>query len=72
MTGPTSTPRGERAGRPGTTWEQQLVPMLLEPCDHAEPPPRTVPPLGPWELRGQLTARERANLHDVDLTGEYL
>lgn len=25
MTGPSSTPRGERAGRPGATWEQQLV-----------------------------------------------
>ncbi|MDX3759309.1 hypothetical protein [Streptomyces sp. AK02-04a] len=25
MTGPSSSPRGERAGTPGTTWEQQLV-----------------------------------------------
>ena len=25
MTGPSSTPRGERAGRPGVTWETTLV-----------------------------------------------
>lgn len=25
MSGPSSTPRGERAGRPGTTWNTQLV-----------------------------------------------
>jgi len=25
VTGPSSTPRGEHAGRPGTGWEQQLV-----------------------------------------------
>lgn len=25
MTGPTSTPRGERAGRPGITWDTELV-----------------------------------------------
>ncbi|NUS83693.1 MAG: hypothetical protein HOY75_13340 [Streptomyces sp.] len=25
MTGPTSTPRGERAGQPGITWNTQLA-----------------------------------------------
>jgi hypothetical protein len=25
MTGPSSSPRGERAGTPGTNWEQHLV-----------------------------------------------
>ena len=25
MTAPSSTPRGEKAGRPGVTWEQQIV-----------------------------------------------
>lgn len=25
MTGPSSSPRGERAGRPGVTWEQHPV-----------------------------------------------
>ena len=25
MTGPSSSPRGERAPRPGTTWEQHLI-----------------------------------------------
>lgn len=25
MSGPSSSPRGERAGTPGATWEQQLV-----------------------------------------------
>ena len=25
MTGPSSSPRGERAGTPGATWEQRLV-----------------------------------------------
>jgi hypothetical protein len=25
MTGPSSSPRGERAGTPGVTWEQRLV-----------------------------------------------
>ncbi|MBB6440250.1 hypothetical protein HNQ79_006765, partial [Streptomyces candidus] len=25
MTGPSATPRGEHAGRPGTRWETQLV-----------------------------------------------
>lgn len=25
MTGPSSTPRGERSGRPGVTWETELV-----------------------------------------------
>lgn len=25
MTGPSSTPRGERAGRPGTTWNTTLA-----------------------------------------------
>ncbi|WP_329336146.1 hypothetical protein OG252_13250 [Streptomyces sp. NBC_01352] len=25
MTGPSNTPRGERAGRPGLTWEQHLI-----------------------------------------------
>jgi hypothetical protein len=25
VTGPSSTPRGERAGRPGVTWETTLV-----------------------------------------------
>lgn len=41
MTGPSSAPRGERAGRPGTTWETRLVwtgDEHVVPDDDTEPP----------------------------------
>lgn len=47
-------------------------PMLPEPCDRAEPEPRTVPPLGPWDTLGQLTDRERAHLTTINPPREYL
>jgi hypothetical protein len=39
MTGPTSTPRGERAGQPGTTWEQHLV-RIEQLVDDTAPDPK--------------------------------
>lgn len=36
-------------------------------------PPRTVPPLHPWDLRGQLTDVERAHIEDIAINRrEYL
>ena len=40
MTGPSSTPRGERAPRPGVTWETELVrteTVVDEPDDTSGP-----------------------------------
>jgi hypothetical protein len=39
VTGPSSTPRGEKAGRPGVTWEQQLV-STEQLVDDTTPDPR--------------------------------
>ncbi|MHC3392067.1 hypothetical protein ACLQ2E_21770 [Streptomyces lavendulocolor] len=39
MTGPSSTPRGERAGRPGSRWETELRTTGEQHVpDDAEPP----------------------------------
>ena len=49
------------------------APMPPEPCDRADPQPGPVPPLGPWDLAGQLTDHERAHLTDIALSSqEYL
>jgi hypothetical protein len=38
MTGPSSTPRGERAGRPGVTWDTELVRAEQHIADDAPDP----------------------------------
>lgn len=39
MTGPTSSPRGERAGTPGTTWDTHLVTAeIIVDTDDGESP----------------------------------
>jgi hypothetical protein len=43
MTGPSSTPRGEHPGRPGTTWETRLVvaeTVIPDALDDAPTTPR--------------------------------
>jgi hypothetical protein len=45
VTGPSSTPRGERPGRPGTTWETRLVVVeTVIPDDAPDDAPTTPPP----------------------------
>jgi hypothetical protein len=45
MTGPSSTPRGERPGRPGTHWETRLVVVeTVVPDDDAPDDPPTPRP----------------------------
>jgi hypothetical protein len=56
MTGPSSTPRGEHPGRPGTTWETRLVVVETvipddapddAPTTHRRRPHPTAPPAAP-------------------------
>lgn len=62
MTGPSSTPRSERAGTPGATWEQHLV--RTETVIDDDPDSTTVPgmndPLPPRPNRATRRAIKRA------------
>lgn len=71
----TSSPlHAVRCTTPGCGWHltDQPVPMAPEPCGSGEPAAATVPPLQPWDLRGQLTDVERAHINDIPLEGKYL
>lgn len=61
MTGPTSTPRGERAGRPGVTWETRLVrteQLVDDPEDTSGPDMNQALP--PQPNRATRRAQQRA------------
>jgi len=61
VTGPSSTPRGERAPRPGVTWETELVrteTVVDEPDDTSGPD--TNQPLPPRPNRETRRALARA------------
>lgn len=61
MTGPSSAPRGERAGTPGTNWETRLVRIeaLVDDADTAGPDMNQ--PLPPQPNRATRRALARAN-----------
>ena len=44
-----------------------MIPMLPEPCDSGEPSDCPVPPLGLWDLRGQLDGPEIAATETVPI-----
>jgi len=62
MTRPSSTPHGERAGRPGITWEQHLI--RTEQLVDDDVPDTTTPgmnePLPPRPNRATRRAMQRA------------
>lgn len=49
-----------------------MTDMAAEPCDTAEPQPRTVPPLHWWDLRGQIDLAEVAHINDIQPVQEWL
>lgn len=61
MTGPSSTPRGERAGRPGTTWETHLTrtEVIVQDTEDTTTPLMNEP-LPPRPNRATRRAMERA------------
>jgi hypothetical protein len=57
VTGPSSTPRGEKPGRPGVSWEQQLV-HTEQHVDDNEPDP-TPPNRATRRAHARATRRNR-------------
>jgi hypothetical protein len=62
VTGPSSTPRGEKSGRPGVTWEQQLV-RVEQVVDDNEPDP-TPPNRATRRALARATRRTASNAPD--------
>ncbi|WP_327592486.1 hypothetical protein [Streptomyces chartreusis] len=60
MTRPSSAPRGERAGRPGATWETELVRTETVVDDPDTSGPDMNQPLPPRPNRETRRARARA------------
>jgi hypothetical protein len=59
VTGPTSTPRGERAGKPGARWETELVwggEQIVD--DDAEPRANRAARRAAKRLRGRVGAQQ--------------